>query len=502
MEHPSSSSRRFPDGRPPGSLPNNQTASRTWSPTARPTLNTSLNSHLNPSNLSQHLSSSGHHSPWSPSMHLGPGNNYLLAELASQSLGSDLPPGLQGSFTNDWGHAFSSPLNPNTYAALAANSAALSASSSPSGGPPSHPSSYHSTYQPQPSNVSQADSSGSWSQSPSNFKFPAGFPAKPSLPRSNSLKDKLPTGMSRLTPIHFRPTDSILENSVDDRQKNEQWQRNHLVNGSIQRINSGPNIGLGFDPSMANGMIDNPSLSFTHTYPHSGERSHTGLPPSLWMSPASASVPAPAYGTLSKETSTPLSGPRATSHRSAYNQSPVSPTSPSTDSKSTLFTDIFSEELFGPTRTSLSPSATSPFTSPRLSGSPDLKYADTGPDPGQLAREDPLATQVWKMYARTKATLPHAQRMENLTWRMMALALKKKKEEDEEAAAREKQKQGAAPTATEPTTEASQHPNGLEVEPEAARDSDERGRRIDKGKAKVRVVGFDGTNQDGLEEPE
>ena len=27
----------------------------------------------------------------------------------------------------------------------------------------------------------------------------------------------------------------------------------------------------------------------------------------------------------------------------------------------------------------------------------------------------------------------------------------------------------------------------------------ERGRRIDKGKAKVRVVGFDGTNQDGPE---
>jgi hypothetical protein len=26
------------------------------------------------------------------------------------------------------------------------------------------------------------------------------------------------------------------------------------------------------------------------------------------------------------------------------------------------------------------------------------------------------------MYARTKATLPHAQRMENITWRMMALA--------------------------------------------------------------------------------
>ena len=28
------------------------------------------------------------------------------------------------------------------------------------------------------------------------------------------------------------------------------------------------------------------------------------------------------------------------------------------------------------------------------------------------------------MYANTKGTLPHAQRMENITWRMMVLALK------------------------------------------------------------------------------
>jgi hypothetical protein len=44
----------------------------------------------------------------------------------------------------------------------------------------------------------------------------------------------------------------------------------------------------------------------------------------------------------------------------------------------------------------------------------------------EMVRDDPLATQVWRMYARTKAQLPHAQRMENLTWRMMALALRRK----------------------------------------------------------------------------
>ena len=37
----------------------------------------------------------------------------------------------------------------------------------------------------------------------------------------------------------------------------------------------------------------------------------------------------------------------------------------------------------------------------------------------QMQREDPLALQVWKFYARTRQLLPDQQRMENLTWRMM-----------------------------------------------------------------------------------
>lgn len=184
------------------------------------------------------------------------------------------------------------------------------------------------------------------------------------------------------------------------------------------------------------------------------------------MSPASIPIPkSPSHHSPLHPTS---------SHQSPYSQSPVSPISPNTDSKSTLFTDIFSEEIFGPSKIPLSPQPTTPFTSPRISGSPDLQAADIGPDPEQLAKDDPLATQVWKMYARQKATLPHAQRMENLTWRMMALALKKRKEDEEARLEKEK------------------------LDPK----SDERGRRIDKGKAKVRVVGFDGTNQDGVEEQE
>ncbi|KAK4145320.1 uncharacterized protein C8A04DRAFT_26828 [Dichotomopilus funicola] len=40
-----------------------------------------------------------------------------------------------------------------------------------------------------------------------------------------------------------------------------------------------------------------------------------------------------------------------------------------------------------------------------------------------MQRQDPLATQVWKFYARTKQFLPAQERMENLTWRMMHVKL-------------------------------------------------------------------------------
>ena len=50
-----------------------------------------------------------------------------------------------------------------------------------------------------------------------------------------------------------------------------------------------------------------------------------------------------------------------------------------------------------------------------------------GPD--EMQRKDPLATQIWKLYSRTKAQLPNQERMENLTWRMMAMSLKRKERE-------------------------------------------------------------------------
>ncbi|POR38421.1 Uncharacterized protein TPAR_01380 [Tolypocladium paradoxum] len=64
---------------------------------------------------------------------------------------------------------------------------------------------------------------------------------------------------------------------------------------------------------------------------------------------------------------------------------------------------------------------------------PSLQSA--GPDAAQsldqMQDDDPLATQVWKFFKATKQQLPNQQRMENLTWRMMALNLRRQKHEEE-----------------------------------------------------------------------
>lgn len=178
-----------------------------------------------------------------------------------------------------------------------------------------------------------------------------------------------------------------------------------------------------------------------------------------------------------------------------YNDSPNSPGT-STRQDTSMFSDILSDSLFSEHVTE----GASTFPSPVLSGSHELNSSALSPtdagqyDPEQLAKEDPLATQVWKMYARTKANLPHAQRMENLTWRMMALALKKKRDEENELEQAAKES-GEVASDTVPLSDEGKKEASI---------GEERGRRIDKGKAKVSVVGFDGVdeNQDGTEDDE
>ena len=45
--------------------------------------------------------------------------------------------------------------------------------------------------------------------------------------------------------------------------------------------------------------------------------------------------------------------------------------------------------------------------------------------PEQMQKNDPLGTQIWKLYSRAKMQLPNAERMENLTWRMMAMNMRR-----------------------------------------------------------------------------
>ena len=56
--------------------------------------------------------------------------------------------------------------------------------------------------------------------------------------------------------------------------------------------------------------------------------------------------------------------------------------------------------------------------------------------PEDMQKNDPLGTQIWKLYHRTKGQLPNGERLENLTWRMMSMNLRRKE--------RERQQQGYA----------------------------------------------------------
>ncbi|KAI5299279.1 hypothetical protein KEM56_003365, partial [Ascosphaera pollenicola] len=59
----------------------------------------------------------------------------------------------------------------------------------------------------------------------------------------------------------------------------------------------------------------------------------------------------------------------------------------------------------------------------------------------KLQQDDPLATKIWRMYSRTKAQLAGQERVENLTWRMMAMTLKKERVQRDAARAMKQQNQ-------------------------------------------------------------
>lgn len=48
----------------------------------------------------------------------------------------------------------------------------------------------------------------------------------------------------------------------------------------------------------------------------------------------------------------------------------------------------------------------------------------TNPEDMDMEKQDPLATQIWRFFAKTKQHLPNQERMVNLTWRMMHVKLR------------------------------------------------------------------------------
>ncbi|KAI9838938.1 MAG: hypothetical protein M1819_004146 [Sarea resinae] len=65
----------------------------------------------------------------------------------------------------------------------------------------------------------------------------------------------------------------------------------------------------------------------------------------------------------------------------------------------------------------------------------DASSADLN-SPDEMQKKDPLGTQIWKLYTKTKTQLPNQERMENLTWRMMAMNLRKRKQLEQERVSR------------------------------------------------------------------
>ncbi|KAI0743591.1 hypothetical protein C8Q80DRAFT_1345613 [Daedaleopsis nitida] len=537
-----------------------------WSSSRRPTVNTSAlpssgpsSTPLNQSPLLSSVSQSSQSSPWAPHVPLGTSAQshstpfMLQHPVPPMSHHGEGPSQLASSSSlanAEWGSMFSAPLDPSTFQALAASGVL----GPPVAGVPSSlpsrsnhaPLDFGVNPRTQPVNVKDVSRPGpnqtislAWSNVSSPYSSPPATSqrASPIHIRSGSggtgpyARRKSPaSGPPQYGPANMRHPSSMSMTPYDSQSISGEYGHERLNPLSQQLAGSSgrgslhmvPGIDTHLDHS-SNFPSHRPSFDFASHPPPQSERFTPGLPPSLWMSstnqlqPASTSYSEASYLSLSQMTShrhpsiseslATSSSPTALSFlESDKSTAPTSATSP----KGRALSELFSDSLFPPRPPVMESPGPQSYASSKVSGSPDLKSVDlmgADADPETMAKEDPLATQVWKMYARQKATLPHAQRMENLTWRMMALALKKKKEDEvkERARGRGMEREvdaqkgggpGAAQTGGEKAEEGPADPAGGA---DTAKET-ERGRTIDKGKARVQVVGFDGANQDGADE--
>ncbi|KAK9373035.1 uncharacterized protein V1513DRAFT_433210 [Lipomyces chichibuensis] len=58
-------------------------------------------------------------------------------------------------------------------------------------------------------------------------------------------------------------------------------------------------------------------------------------------------------------------------------------------------------------------------------------FEQQSPVDEELCKDDPLATKIWRLYSKAKSSLPNQERMENLTWRMMAMSLRKRERQQQ-----------------------------------------------------------------------
>ena len=148
------------------------------------------------------------------------------------------------------------------------------------------------------------------------------------------------------------------------------------------------------------------------------------------------SFPAPAPSTSLDDTdsSTWSSLGHLTGNTSATNLSPAHISQPAAAASSSFNTKLQPQD-----RTSSNLDLSTPETLARnelfLRGNAFTDWNDNVPSsptlesPEELQKQDPLGTQIWKLYSRTKSRLPNQERMENLTWRMMAMNLRRREQQ-------------------------------------------------------------------------
>lgn len=204
-----------------------------------------------------------------------------------------------------------------------------------------------------------------------------------------------------------------------------------LMSNGVAGMSGGAQIGHGYLPqydSNSNLLSQMQGAASAQSHPNDGQLYHN-MPPN-GMQPSS-SLSSFDFGQMYPTSSAGIAP--SVAHTSPTSKS-ISTNSNTSNVKKTKANDDPVKEgstsIYQPTGTE---QQAIPINRAR-SGSADLDAIDADEmasgDPDEMAKKDPLATQVWKMYAKQKATLANGARMENLTWRMMAMTLRKKKEQE------------------------------------------------------------------------